>query len=58
MPPSLNLRKILGWTDDDHHRRVHATAMSRAMPDMLRRNARIVALNLRPEADTLFPQQP
>lgn len=57
-PPSLDLRETLSWTDDDHRRHLRGSAMARATPEMLRRNANIAALNSGVKMGTLSPQQP
>lgn len=57
-PPSFDLSEVLGGTHDDHRRRLRGSAMSRATPEMLRRNATIAALNLDTQKSTLLPQQP
>lgn len=43
--PSPRLGEILAWTDDDHRSALAGSAVTRATPEMLRRNARIAADN-------------
>ncbi len=42
---SFDLLEVLGWTPDDHRDAVRGTALGRARPDMLKRNAAIAAGN-------------
>lgn len=56
--PTIELRELLDANDDALRARFRDSAMSRATPDMLRRNAGIVALNQGCNTGTLANQQP
>jgi epoxyqueuosine reductase len=45
--PAPKLSDLLGWTDDEYRRVLSGSAIKRAKPDMLRRNARIAARSAR-----------